>query len=656
MVFIVFGYCEFNIKTVPNAYIKGESFSTYADRKGEAKLRGKEGEKVRISAAGYEPEEFVITCQDVEIYLKERPYKISEILVESYPVIMVERTKTVEHVRLDVQSPYSKPEEALSYVPGLSFEGKDVAGSVPAVRGLARFRTAVYLENFRVSTEREIGPSLFYAVPDVLDRAEVFKGGSTVFGSDAIGGSILYFLKGVASSNEVKLSYNSNNGLLGGYVGYKPAKKLYLGFGGYNANNYYFPDTIKGNGFYGTDMVQAKNSSYKKYSALLSAEYRGIKLSLVSFLARDLYRSYKSSSINYYPEINENFAIVQGNNVEFGFHNYTTLSRKVKGSDTTDNPRFGNDFFLRVFKDFWKFNLGFDYFGRWKVNSEVYKNGEFKYHELKNATSHEYGLFTLWNRKGENLEISSGARLGIYSNSGSKEIKIFPTGHLGAVYGFGKYYIRGNLIGSYRFPNFLETHAYSPRPRGFIEGNPNLKPEKGITFEGAFGSKTFEVLTFGIIVRDFIEMYEKGILDGDTVFSYENLNELAWIVGLEGKSNFNISRFYINSSLTLMKGGSGGKSISNIPPPRLYINFGYLGNFSPYFSLFYQARAIDVAEIEEEKPEFLILDLGVRYTLNKWSFNIGINNLNNAVAYKTLDPAQIPQPGRSLFINLRYSF
>jgi len=68
---------------------------------------------------------------------------------------------------------------------------------------------------------------------------------------------------------------------------------------------------------------------------------------------------------------------------------------------------------------------------------------------------------------------------------------------------------------------------------------------------------------------------------GDTVFSYENLNELAWIVGLEGKSNFNISRFYINSSLTLMKGGSGGKSISNIPPPRLYINFWIFGELFP---------------------------------------------------------------------------
>jgi len=657
MVLVLFSsVCEFKIKTVPSAYIRGESFSTYADTKGEATVKGREGERVRISAVGYEPKEFVITCKDVEVYLEERPYKISEILVESEPVRYVERTKTVEQIKeLEVQTPYAKPDEALN-VPGVVFEGKDVAGSVPAIRGLARFRTAVYLENMRVSTEREIGPSLFYAIPDLLERAEVIKGGSTVFGSDAIGGSILYFLKGTRSPNEFKLSYNSNNGLLGGYIGYKPIRGIYFGFGGYNANNYYFPDTTKGDGLYSPDLIQAKNSSYRKYATLISAEYGGIRLRLVSFLARDLYRSSKATEINYLPEINEHFALIGWKNFELGFHNYGTISRRVSGSDVRDTRRFGNDFSLRTFADLFGIMVGFDYFGRWNVRSEVYRNGEFKYYELKNSTSHEYGTFALWNGNFEKLEVSVGARLGLYSNSGSKEVKFFPTGHLGAVYGLGNYYIRGNIIGSYRFPSFLETHAYSQRPRGFIEGNPNLLPEKGITLEGAFGSRNFEVVAFGIFVKDFIEMYRKGVMDGDTIYSYKNLPEIAQIFGLEGKAQLTISKFYINPSITLIEGISGGEKISDIPPPRISLRLGYLGEFSPYLNLFYQAKASKVAEIEEKKPEFLIVDLGMRFRKGRWSLNLGVHNLNNAIAYKTLDPKQLPQPGRSLFANLKYSF
>ncbi len=91
-------------------------------------------------------------------------------------------------------------------------------------------------------------------------------------------------------------------------------------------------------------------------------------------------------------------------------------------------------------------------------------------------------------------------------------------------------------------------------------------------------------------------------------------------------------------------------------PTKNFIDVGVFGGISPYLNLFYQAKASEVAEIEEKKPEFLIVDLGVRFRKGRWSLNLGVHNLNNAIAYKTLDPAQIPQPGRSLFANLRYSF
>lgn len=652
--------CEFIIKTVPNAHIKGESFSTYADKEGYARVRANEGERITISAVGYSPAQIKAECKDVEVALEERPFKMSEIIVESAPLRMVEKTKTVEHIdERDMgfqTSPYMKPEEMFMFVPGVIYEGKDVAGSVPGVRGLARFRTVVYLQNMKVSTEREIGPSLFYAVPDVIDRGEIFKGGSTVFGSDAIGGSVLYFLKGTHSPNEIKLSYNSNNGLLGGYIGLKPISQVYIGFGGYNANNYYFPDTTK------TDlisMIPANPSSFKKYSLNLSFKLKDFSVSGVSFLARDLYRAYKSSSINYYPEINENYIFLNFKNIEVGFHNYYTLSRKIKSSDTTDNRRFGNDLSVRFVYDFKNFALGLDYFGRYKVYSRVYENGNWSYDELEDASLNEFGGFILGNISRGLTEFSYGGRLGIFSASNVKNPKLSPALHFGVVQGIKDFYVRSNLILSYRFPSFLETNAYSPRPRGFLTGNPELKPENALTIEASLGYKSYlEITGFFIGVRNYIEMKKLDTLSssGDTIYTYQNLPETGIITGVEFKGNLEYGFIRLRPGLTFMEGESGKEVLSDIPPPRIYLRFETLNFVSLYANLFYQAKTLEVAEIEEEREAFYTLDIGLSSKYKNFTFNIGVHNVTNQIGYRSLDPASLPQPGRSLFVHTRYTF
>ncbi len=646
--------CEFIIKTVPNAYIKGESFSTYADNKGYAKIKADSGEIIVISAVGYETSRITSECKDIEVKLKERPFKIGEIIVESAPLRMVERTKTVEHIGekdlIYQPSPYMKPEEMLMFIPGVSYEGKDVAGSVPAVRGLARFRTLVYLKNMKITTEREIGPSLFYAVPDVIERVEVFKGGSTVFGSDAIGGSVLYFLKGTHSPQEVKLSYNSNNGLIGGYLGFKPVKNIYMGFGSYNAQNYYFPDTLKRDLL---SMVPANPSGFKKYTMTLSFNVEDFGLSIVSFLARDFYRAYKSNSINYYPEIDENYMFFSFKGWELGFHNYYTLSRKIKSHDTLENHRFGNDLSLRYYYTHDRLSFGFDYFGRYGVNSKVYFNRIWKYDELKNAYLHEFGFFILGYASKGNLELSYGGRIGLFSASNVGNFKFSPALHFGFVKNIREIvYIRSNLIFSYRFPSFLETNAYTPRPRGFLIGNPNLKPENALTFETSLGfHRYFELTGFIIGVRNLIEMVKE-----DTVYTYKNLSELGLITGVEVRGNLTVGIINIKPALTFMRGRSGGSIISDIPPPRISLRLETLSPTSLYINLFYQAKTEGVSEIEEERESFYTLDIGLSSKYENFTFNVGVYNITNQIGYRSLDPASLPQPGRALFVHIRYTF
>ena len=80
--------------------------------------------------------------------------------------------------------------DALAEIPGVGRieEGQSV---VPSVRGLARGRTLILIDDGRVTAERRAGPSATYLQPFMLQGLEIVRGpGSVAYGSDAIGGVI----------------------------------------------------------------------------------------------------------------------------------------------------------------------------------------------------------------------------------------------------------------------------------------------------------------------------------------------------------------------------------------------------------------------------------------------------------------------------------
>lgn len=80
--------------------------------------------------------------------------------------------------------------QALENVPGVGFiaEGQ---GAVPAIRGLARGRSLILVDGSRVSTERRAGPNASFLDPAAINSIEVARGPASVaYGSDAFGGVI----------------------------------------------------------------------------------------------------------------------------------------------------------------------------------------------------------------------------------------------------------------------------------------------------------------------------------------------------------------------------------------------------------------------------------------------------------------------------------
>jgi len=86
--------------------------------------------------------------------------------------------------------------EAVKELPGVANLGSGGFSLVPSIRGLARRRVLLLIDNARLSSDRRTGPGASFLSPEDIDRIEVLRSPSSVFyGSDAIGG-VVHMLQG----------------------------------------------------------------------------------------------------------------------------------------------------------------------------------------------------------------------------------------------------------------------------------------------------------------------------------------------------------------------------------------------------------------------------------------------------------------------------
>jgi outer membrane receptor protein involved in Fe transport len=102
--------------------------------------------------------------------------------------------------------------QALDVVPGVSAisEGQ---GAVPAIRGLARGRTLILVDGSRATTERRAGANAAFLDPGVARTIEVARGpGSVAYGSDAFGGVIAVRTRGPDYGRAVRVRFAGTAG------------------------------------------------------------------------------------------------------------------------------------------------------------------------------------------------------------------------------------------------------------------------------------------------------------------------------------------------------------------------------------------------------------------------------------------------------------
>ena len=586
-------------------------------------------------------------------------YVLTEVEVKAKYYKKVERTKTSRIIsENDAQiliSSFDKVEEGLVKFPTIAFGGKDAHGSVPAIRGFSRYRTIALLDGYRIATDREIGPSMYFSVSDMFSAVEVLEGsGASSFGSGAIGGSVIYYLRGTDSKNEIDLSYGTNGNNYKIFVGYKPIKNLYLAGAFNSSDNYYYPDTSLKEKLWTNSFINSQRSSYKKLNFLSAYKFKNFEFKLGYFRIFDLYRAIFGNSIRLYPKDEQIYFITSSENLTIGFHYYNFISRTIR-SDTSDAIYNGYDL---GFNYSYKF-LIFDYFGRINVNSKIYKNSQFQYDELKNAGYNNFGITAFNSNQFNNLTLSYALRLGFYNQENN--FNFSPSGHIGAIYNFNIFYIRPNVQFAYRFPELVETKSYVLRTRGFIIGNEKLNPEKALNSEIAFGisKNSIKIETYGFhsAIWDFIEMIKEDTLttNGDTIFTYKNLEGISNIFGLGFSTIFSLNNltFTINYAFMEGKGELNGKEIelSDIPPSRIFSQIDYkLNRIIFSFNGIYSFAKL-------ERPSYLMLNSLISFLIKEnMKFSVITTNLNNVVAYRSLDPLSMPLPSRNIKFQFDYLF
>ncbi len=630
---LFFQTCRVEINTVPFAYISSSIESTYADGRGIAFITISDGDTLRVEAVGYRKSEFPITCRRYRYAVD-----LEEESIHLPPVEITERYREVfssfsvqmgEGKILTGAMPMGKIEEALWDLPFISFEGKDYQGSVPAVRGLSGYRTAVYLGGMRVFTDREIGGSMYFCPPGLIRSADViYSGASALLGSGAVGGAVVYGIHEPGEPSEISASYNHSASTYSIY-GAAGGSRFYAAAGFSGAGDYNFPDTAYAGRIYALSSMTTQWASYRKMGGMLSTEVAGGLMSILYCGVRDLKRALLSTTRREYPADDEFFIMYSRDGFFAGYQGYRWITSRIK-ADTSRAHYRGHGISLRYNRGKWILDLQ----GRFAVNSDVYVNGQWAYRELDDAGYVIPAITYVSERDGFKVAL----RNALYIRDG------------GAKYVPSVYVSRSlrdftlSFSGSYRFPELVETDSYSPRTLGFLVGNPSLRPEKSLEMDAVWRRGNATLSAFALYLMDLIDEVRLDSLSpsGDTIYTFSNVGNL-FLYGLTAMAKGNVKS--VGWKVTL----SAIPSISVYGVGEVMHPVGAAILYASVEGVLYR-RAIRTLHVD--RPGYVMLNAGLRGTWRRLVYDLRFFNINNAVAYRSTDPLSVPLPSRSIMVSV----
>jgi len=686
---------------------------TVTDEEGEFKLSIPGVEEIRLEVIhpDYLEQEVVISRQDASkrIIIRLIPLirQREEIVVTAmrYPESSAEVPAAESVIPSETLEEEMSPNitEGIQNIPGVSSLGAGGFSVVPNIRGLARRRVLIMVDNARITSDRRTGPNASFIDPRDVEKIEVLRSPSSVFyGSDAIGGVIHIFTKRMNPQDGLKGTVNLKYGMVNqekglGFAlrGKRRSTGFYISFQGNDAENYSSP------------LGEVLMSKFSHGSLIgkvsYASEKRDVDLSFIGSRGYDIGKPSRESleKPTRYPLESQNLIQLRwvekglGKTGQLDFQTYMNphfLETRKEKIDVEDNEKKDESYSKTQSVDY-GFHLsygqkideglrlkgGLDVLGRSgakvrNVDTFFDPSGqiqnEFEQFPFSDGGRNDFGFFISGDYTGiENLDLVAGIRLdfirleALPGSAASPNINRYTawTGFIGGSAKLTEAVIFfANLSRAYRAPSLNELFYTGITGRGFIIAQPDLKPEMSLNLDAGlkiiFKRFFLGLYSFYYEIDDLIERFRTS----EGIYTYGNVDE-GRIYGIEVEMEYYprpgwkiFGNFFAFEGTSLKT----KDPLNDVPPSRLYLGTRFwIKRFSAEVNAAYNFKKADPGPAEIKNPSYEIVNLKFNYTVaSSLRVHLFLSNLFNKTYLARPDPDSIEEPGRNIVIGLNVSF
>lgn len=683
---------------------------TLSDKKGGFKLPLPEVEKIVLEVIhpDYIEQEISISKKDLKrkIIITLSPYirQQEEIVVtalrypESSATIPAAETVVTEESLEEKITPNIA--QVLLDLPGVSNIGAGGFSLVPNIRGLARRRVLILIDNARVTSDRRTGPSASFVSPKDIRTIEVLRSPSSVFyGSDAIGGVVHILTKEAPISDTLAGTFsikygtiNREKGLGFSFGGKKKNTGFYLSLQGTSAGNYSSPEE---------EILMSKFKQGSLFGKLShKTKKREIDISFLGARGKDVGKPNQDSQSKptWYPMESQNFIQLQWlekdvagpGDINFQAwlnpNSLETQKEKLKSYkisesySKTESLDYG--FHLSYGKkigEHFRLKGGADWFGRTQSKA-INRNTKFDssgniidiYEEspYSDGKRRDLGIFISVDYEGiKRLDLVTGIRAdfihleALPGGFSEKERSSYSalTGFVGGTFKITPSVVFfTNLARAYRAPSLNELFYSGITGRGNILAQPGLKPEMSYNLD--FGIKIIQnrffvgAYAFYYVIDGMIERYQVE----ESLYTYGNINR-GEIRGYEIEIEYYpMPGWRIFGNFFSFKGKSLNSDdyLNDVPPHRLYLGTKFwVGRLSFELNATLQGEKSNPGPAEVAIPGYETFGFKAGYFIaSTVQCYVVLSNVSNSLYISRPDPSAVEEPGRNLLIGLNFTF
>jgi outer membrane receptor protein involved in Fe transport len=234
------------------------------------------------------------------------------------------------------------------------------------------------------------------------------------------------------------------------------------------------------------------------------------------------------------------------------------------------------------------------------------------------------------------------------------------TGFVGVSYKLAKSLtVFVNLSRAYRLASINEKYYTGISGRGFIIGNPDLRPEESLNFDMGLrlhGKRHFFGLyAFRYQINDMIERYRPD----PTTYTYGNI-ERGRLQGLEFEAEaFLLPGWKVFGNVAAISGRSleNDAPLNDVPPARCYAGTRFWkGRLSAEINTTFCLAKSNPGPAEIAVASSKLVNLRASYLWQGLNFYVLLGNVFNATYISRADAEAMVEPGRNLRLGVSYAF